>query len=461
MTRLGRRLFRTTTFRLSLLAAGAYSLLSAVAIGFIYWSTAAHLEAQVDTRLRLETNVLLHQYRTQALAALVDTIRQRSRDDGLPRIFFYFLERPDYDRPGGRLPDWPVNEPEIYATLRLGDLFAEQAVNPAVRVRVLATALPGGYRLWVGRDLNEAEELLQHNLRVGLTVVAITLLLALLVSGWLGRNTLRRIDTVSRTARQIMAGELSHRIPLSGRDDEFDELSRQLNAMLARIEQLMVALREVTDNIAHDLRSPLNRLRSRLEITLLESACSPEHYREVLEQAIADADRLLNTFSALLGIAQAEAGIRGADWTELELTVLAEELAELYGALAEERGSELRCRATGEVRIWGNRQLLAQALSNLLDNALKYTPAGGHIELTVTQEAGVPVVSVADSGPGIPADQCERVLERFVRLDGARGTPGNGLGLSLVKAVAQRHHATLELTDNQPGLRVSLRFGPT
>lgn len=448
------RLLKTTALRLSLVYACAYSLLSAAGLGFIYWSTAGHVEAQIDARLRLETEVLLDRSRTRALPALREMVQQRSRGDGHRRIFFYRLRGPG----GPALPE--ASGRQGYATLRLGEVFAidpdrEEADVP---VRVLITALPGGYRLLVGRDLGDERRLLEHTLGVVLGVIAVTFLLAILASAWLGALTLRRIDAISRTAGEIIAGDLSRRIPIGARDDEFDALGRRLNAMLERIESLMAAMRQVTDNVAHDLRSPLSRLRNRLEVTLLEARREPE-YREVIEKTIADADALLGTFNALLGIARAEAGVQRDDWTEVELKTLAEDLSELYGALAEDKGVELICRVDAAPTIRGHRQLLAQALSNLLDNAVKYTPAGGRIELVVAQTGGVPELRVADSGPGIPSAERERVLERFVRLDGARSSPGSGLGLSLVRAVAQLHDAQLRLADNRPGLRVSLRFG--
>jgi signal transduction histidine kinase len=452
------RLFRTTVFRLSLLYACAYGLLSALGLGFTYWSTASHSQAQIDARLRLETDVLLNLYQTQALPALAENVRRRNRSDGPRQIFFYLLAGPDSVQRIDQLHPWPPQQRSVYATLRFSDVFqgARERSDGEDRVRVLMTVLPGDYRLLVGRDLNEERALLNHNLRVVLLVITITVLLATLGSVVLGRHTLRRIDAVSRTANAIVAGDLTKRVAITPRNDEFDELGRMINAMLERIEQLMTGMRQVTDNVAHDLRSPLNRLRTRLEITLLE-ARTPDEYRGVLEQTIGDADELLKTFNALLGIAQAEAGIQ-RDWAEQDLTVLVEDLADLYGALAEERGIGFHWSAASTPRVRGNRQLLAQTLSNLLDNAVKYTPAGGRIELKTARLEGAPALIVADSGPGIPGAMREKVLERFVRLDNARSSPGNGLGLSLVKAVARLHGAALRLEDNQPGLRVTLLF---
>lgn len=449
------RLLRTTAFRLSLLYAGLYSLLAAAGLGFIYWSTASYIETQIDARLRLETEVLLNLYRDRALPALIETIRQRSQDDGSQRIFFYRLLTPD------NLPDLPDLPPapgtRTYATLRLAEVFSSTDTD-SPRVRVLATVLPNGQRLLVGRDLNDEQQLLEHTLGIVLGVSTVIFLLALAGSAYMGYLSLRRIDTIDRTAGEIMAGDFSRRIPITARDDEFDLLGRKLNAMLARIEQLLAGMRQVTDNIAHDLRSPLNRLRSRLDVTLLE-ARNADEYRTVLTNAVEDVDGLLKTFNALLNIAQAEAGVSRDEWETVDLHALAEDLADLYGVLAEEQGSELQWQAAPGLRVRGNRHLLAQAVGNLLDNAVKYTPPGGHIALNVAAEDNRIVLTVADNGPGIPAAECERVLERFVRLDQARSQPGNGLGLSLVKAVAQLHGAQLLLADNAPGLRVVLRFG--
>jgi len=457
MNRIKAQLFRSAAFRISLLYACVYSLLSAAGLSVIYWSTASHIEDQINARLRLETNILLDHYRRRALPALVETIRERSREDGRRKLFFYLLQSPQSQPLAGRLRVWPQGLDSTYATLRLSDLFQIGQESDDVRVRVLATALPGGYRLLVGRDLNDAEALLKHTLGVVLIVIAVTFLLVIPGSVLLGRYALRRINAVGSTAGDIMQGDLSQRIPITTRDDEFDQLALKLNAMLERIERLMTGMRQVTDNIAHDLRSPLNRLRSRLEVTLLE-ARDPDEYQAVLAQAVSDVDELLKTFNALLSIAQAEAGIQRDQWLPVDLAALVENLVELYEASAESRGIQLDYSLSGPLSIQGDRQLLAQAVSNLLDNAIKYTPAGGHIALTLGQEQGTTVLSVADSGPGIPAAQRDKVLERFVRLDSARSTLGNGLGLSLVKAVASLHGARLLLDDNCPGLKVSLCF---
>ena len=451
------RLWRTTAFRTSLYYAVVYSLLSALALGFSYWSTASHVESQIDERLQLETQLLIQRYRDRALPALLETIRQR--DDDRRSIFFYLLLGPDSRHLAGHIPAWPEEMNGTFATLQLQDVFPATRVRSAGgdRVRLLATTLPGNYRLLVGRDLNQEERLLTHTLNVLLLVTGFIFIFTLCGNALLGYHTLRRVDAINRTAGEIMAGDLSRRIAVGGRDDEFDQLGQKLNAMLERIEQLMAGLRQVTDNIAHDLRSPLNRLRNRLEFTLREIR-DDEQYRAALQQTIDDADELLKTFNALLSIAQAEAGVQRCEWSPVDLAALTEDLAELYEALAEEQGIRLTYTVSAAATVRGNRQLLAQAISNLLDNAVKYTPSGGQITLTLDRIAGASVITVADSGPGIPADQYQQVLKRFVRLDSARTTPGNGLGLSLVNAVAKLHGAVLTLSDNQPGLKVAIHF---
>jgi signal transduction histidine kinase len=276
--------------------------------------------------------------------------------------------------------------------------------------------------------------------------------------GWfLGRTFLQRIDTINRTAELVAAGELSKRVTLSSKDDEFDELATHLNAMLDQIEHLLTGMREVTDNVAHDLRKPLTRMRNRIEVTLLDKR-ETEDYRRALEETMADANELMKTFNALLEIAQAEAGSFRGEWVDVELSKLLEDIGELYLDEAEEHSGRFEYDIEPDLHIRGNRHLLAQAVTNLLDNAFKYTPDNCNINLTAKTTDGRISISVTDEGPGIPTRQRLHVLERFVRLDSDRGKTGNGLGLSLVKAVANLYGAELRLDDNQPGLRVSLLF---
>ena len=255
-----------------------------------------------------------------------------------------------------------------------------------------------------------------------------------------------------------MSGDLSQRLSVTARDDEFDEISTKLNQMLNRIEDLMKSMQQVTNNVAHDLRSPLTRLRNRLEVTLLEER-DPENYRIVMDEAIGDADSLIHTFNAMLSIARLEAGIDSAQWTETRIGDLASELAELYEAVAEEEDNlNFYSDIKNNPIFHCNRHLIGQAITNLLDNAIKYTPQPGIVRLSVEGNSDEFTITVSDNGPGIPEHERERVFERFVRLENERNSPGNGLGLSLVQAVVRLHAATLELSDNGPGLKVTIRF---
>jgi signal transduction histidine kinase len=276
----------------------------------------------------------------------------------------------------------------------------------------------------------------------------------------MSRNMLRRVEEVNRTAERVIAGNLSDRVPRLGTSDEFDQLAANLNGMLDQIERLMAGMREVTDNVAHDLKTPLARLRARLELALLGPADAPAQ-ADAIRAAIEEADRLLATFNALLSIAEAEAGARRQPPETIELAEIARAVTELYQPLAEERGFAMRLESTPGILIRGDRHLLSQAVANLLDNALKYgapTAGGGEIVIAVSRQDGHAVLEVRDRGPGIPETERDAVFDRFVRLEPSRSTPGNGLGLSLVRAVAHRHNATVTLADNRPGLRVRLDF---
>jgi hypothetical protein len=287
--------------------------------------------------------------------------------------------------------------------------------------------------------------------------IVLMLVLGLVGGGLMSRNMLRRLDQINRTAGEIFAGDFSRRVPVSRAHDEYDTLADSLNRMLDRIERLMKGVREVTDSVAHDLRTPLTRLRNRLEDTMRGLEEEGKDSSEI-EAAIRETDQIIATFNALLLIAEADSGVTRGAMAPIDLAPIADDVAELYEPLAEENGVTLEIRAAGATMIEGNRSLISQALANLVDNAIKYTPAGGHISVwpSVTPE-GVEL-AVADTGPGIPATERARVIERFVRLEASRNSPGTGLGLSLVAAVARLHNARLILDDNGPGLKAIIRF---
>ncbi len=287
--------------------------------------------------------------------------------------------------------------------------------------------------------------------------IGLMLFLGVVGGGLISRNLVARLDSINRTSREIVAGNLSRRIPITRAGDELDALAQDLNHMLDRNERLMRGMRDVTDSIAHDLRTPLTRLRNRLEGLQLQLDPDSEQSQEI-DAAVGDTDRLIQTFNALLLIAEAEAGAVREASERVDPPHVIEGVAELYEPLAEEKGLVLEIAPGRTASIRGNVRLISQALANLVDNAIKYTPEGGRIRIAAEDRPQGVALSVADSGPGIPPAERARVLERFVRLEESRNSPGTGLGLSLVAAVARMHEARLELADNGPGLKATLIF---
>ncbi len=452
------RLFRTTALRLALRYAILYAALTGLALGALYWKTSQFIDTQIAAGLDDELQALMARFQSQGQAGLIRALEARIQAD--TGEGFYLLLGPDGRRLAGNFLEWP---PEIPLDGAVHNVWVEDDAVPGERYQddaywpVVATELADGSRLLLAHEIRRADALQGFIEMAILFVFVLTLVLALGMGLIMGYDVLRRIDAINRTAAEIMAGDLSQRMSLSGRGDEFDQMASRLNAMLERIDRLMAGMRQVTDNVAHDLRSPLTRLRNRLEVTLLERRSEAE-YRAAMEQAVRDADGLVKTFNALLEIAQTEARNRRSAWEPFVLTDLARDVAELYGPLAEEKGLVLDLDLQDEAPIHGSRHLIAQALGNLLDNAIKFTPAGGRVRLAVAPSGARIALIVEDTGPGIPAADRDRVTRRFVRLDAARHTPGNGLGLSLVKAVAALHGARLTLSDRKPGLRVELAF---
>ena len=456
------RLARTTPFRLALLYLGLFVVSVAVILLVVYRTTAGFLEEEIGETISLEVAGLEDHYRIHGLRGLVDVVRERSAAPHTNSI--YLLTTPSGAILAGNLSGWPDAVPGAsgWTHFKVAE-YGGTSERPATAMAVTFT-LPGQFRLLVGRDMSEIDQLRGRMVSSLRGILAFTALLGLGGGLLVARGAMRRIEAINRTTRQIMAGDLTGRVPRAGGGDEIDRLAGNLNAMLDQIERLMTGMRQVTESVAHDLRTPLSRLRSRIELALIRDTDDPEVYRAVLQETIAEADRLLATFAALLSIAEAESG---AKRTELEPVNLAEAVriaADLYEPVAEERGQTLVTEIRGEPVVKGNGQLLAQAVSNLLDNAIKYTPVGGRIALVLEGTRGgdrggqAARVTVADNGPGIPAEMRDKVLQRFVRLDDARASPGNGLGLSLVDAVARLHGAKLLLEDNAPGLRISLVF---
>jgi signal transduction histidine kinase len=451
-----------------MLYAGVFSLMTTVILGVIYWATVAQIDAQIDAGLRAEKNALVTLFRDQGPDSLEIAIAQRSslrnqskHDRTVPAEpgkRQYFLGDAHYHRLAGDIHAWPkgVRGSPAWATFRVDNTSAPPDADADAqphRLRALAVTLANGDHLLVGQALNEADKLSASILYLTLVAVGLSFLMAAVGGTLMGRSVLKRVDAVNSAANDIINGDLSRRIVTGNREDEFGGLAARLNAMLTRIEQLIRNIREVSENIAHDLRSPVSRLRSRLEITLLEPREEVD-YRDALTRTVEDTEALLVTFNAVLSIAQLDAGVQRGRWDEVDLGEIAADAAKLYAAAAEARRIEFSCNAEPHATVRGSRQILSQAVGNLLDNAIKYTPPNGRIALDVTSHGKAVRLRVADTGPGIPPDEYEHVLERFVRLDTSRGQSGNGLGLSLVRAVIDAHGGRLFFQDNAPGLRV-------
>jgi signal transduction histidine kinase len=445
--------WRSVTFRLALIYVLVFGASVTLLLGFIYWSTAGYMEQQTEATIEAEIRGLAEGYRLTSLDGLV-----RSIDDRIERNPFsstiYLLTNSRFARVAGNLDRWPTipADPDGWLEFTLEQVGGSGDRHQA---RARSFVLAGDFHLLVGRDMYElraTQALIARTLAWG---VAITAMLAFAGAVMMSRSTAKRLETINATSRRIMRGDLSQRIPTRGTHDEFDQLAASLNGMLDQIQQLMDGVRHVSDNIAHDLKTPLTRLRNRLE----QLAHDRHADCEEAELALADADAMLATFNALLRIARIEAGARREAFTTVPLRSVVEDAAELYEALAEERGQSLHVSIEAEPSIQGDRDLLFQALANLLDNAIKYTPPGGRLEIALTRVRSSAAIRVADSGPGIPGKDHARVLERFVRLEDSRSTPGNGLGLSLVAAVAKLHNAEVRFEDASPGLVVSLVFG--
>ncbi len=444
------RFFNTNAFRLAALYFALFAASVLTLFAFFYLSTAGFIERQIEQTVGAEIRGLQEQYEQLGLGALVALVRERSLNERVDNMI-YVMTDPFLHEVAGNLSGWPRRTTEVKPGW-ISFPFEVHTRNGTETHTALGTQLiVGGDRLLVARDLRDATAFRQRVLSTIAWAALISLALGIVGGLLMTRQMLRRVESVANTTRHIIHGDLGQRIPLTGSGDEFDQLGANLNAMLDQIERLMNGMRQVTDNIAHDLRTPLSRLRSRLEVTLLEKP-NTARYAEVLRETIAEADQLLGTFNALLSIAEAEDGSRRDAATVVDLAEIARNVAELYEPVADDKGLTLAVNVPDNLPVRGDRHLLSQAIANLVDNALKYTPSGG-VSLTVGRDADGARVEVADTGPGIPADRREVVFDRFVRLEGSRSTPGNGLGLSLVRAVATLHGGTVRLEDNNPGLK--------
>jgi signal transduction histidine kinase len=442
------RLFRSASLRLALVYGVLFVLSAVVFMSFIWWATIGLLERQVEAAIYADQRALSERWMDGGLPALADTIQDRL-EQNVDDDAIYLMVDPSGNRIAGNLRIWPREVTRTDTWYQLPIARADMRGTAEVH----AFALPGGFRLLVGRDVR-ARAILKRLLTDTL-LWAVLMVSVLGISGALVvRGLFRRmVRNVARTTAAISRGDLTQRVPLSGSGDEFDRVAETINQMLDRIVRLMDGVRQVSNSIAHDLRTPITRARARLE-DAAEHARDTDEMRAAVERAVADLDGVTAVFEALLRIAEIEAGARRSAFTAVELPELLAGVAELYEVLAEEKDLRLELSVpAGLPPLQGDPQLIQQAVANLLDNAIKFSPPGGPVCIRAgTEPDGIVRVSVRDRGIGMQGSDLARASERFFRAESARNTPGSGLGLSLVQAVAQLHGGRLELHDGQPGL---------
>src|SRR5712671_1811257 len=466
VTALG-KLLRTTAFRLTLVYLVLFALYAVLLLGFFALNARRLVTEQITTTVDTEVSGLAQQYEVGGIRRLVQVVDIRSRRPGSS---LYLVATPTGEGLAGNV-----------SSLEPGTLGQTGWVETAYRrldapegsehhALVRVSELPGGFHLLVGRDVEERERIYDIITTAGRWSMAVVVVLGLGGGFFVSRRILRRVDAITEKAQTIMAGDLSGRLPVAGTGDEIDRLALNVNAMLDRIESLMRGFKEVSDNVAHDLKTPLTRLRNRCEAAL-RSARTEEEYRAALNSTIEESEQLIRTFDALLMIARAEAGEGGRYMTDFDAAEAARGIGELYEPVAEQKGFRLVVEAPGPAIVRGNRELISQALANLVDNAIKYAapaPSGADappppLQILAGPDGDHVVLTVVDAGPGIPERDRVHAVERFVRLEQSRSLPGSGLGLSLVSAVAHLHHGELRLEDNGPGLKATIilpRAGP-
>ena len=447
----------TASFRLVAWYAAVFGASVAVLLLSVYWITLAAIEQQLKDSVERESRLLVEIYTNRGMESVLRGVQRRISDLRSPRRFILLQDASGKVLAG----NLPARTPVMgWSTLEVPAPPADQVSlepEPGTAVIALGRRLASGEYLLVGENLYRAEKAEEAiALAFGWGILS-TVLLALGGGALITAGFLKRIEEINRTSRAIMAGSLSNRVPTRGNGDEMDQLAVSLNAMLDRIQALMESLKRVSDDIAHDLRTPLSRLRQRLEVARGQVA-TPEGYAAVMDQSITEVDAILETFQALLRIAQIEAGTRRAAFSEVDLGAIVSAVAETYAPVAEDSGHRLRASVERAATVHGDRGLLTQMAANLLENSIRHCPPGAVIAMTLTRQGGHPVLCVTDTGRGIPDVERDKVFRRFYRLETSRTTPGNGLGLALVKAVADLHDAAIELGDNRPGLRVSVRF---
>ena len=445
---------RSSTFKLALIAIGAFGVIVSAIFSYVYWSTSAYVRSRSDSAIAAEAASLRETYAQSGRDGLIGLIRQRSADPAFAD-HFYLLVDPSQKVLAGNLDRWPSAAGPGWTEFRGPQASPGVIAAPLVRAR--GDNLPDGERLLVGRDISDLDSFAAQIKIAVIAIVSLTFVMAGVASILVTRRTVGRIESINATSRAIMASGLDKRIPLRGSNDEWDRVAENLNQMLERIETLVGEVKQVSDNVAHDLRTPLTRMRGRLE-KALHGPRNAEADQALIGDTISELDAVLRIFLSITRIAQIETQVRTAGFRSVNLAEIAGEVVELYDAAAEEDGTRLVMVGDGEVLVTGDRDLIFDAVANVVDNALKHGRPAGSVVVASETVDGTAVISVADDGPGIPDEQHDQVFKRFYRLEQSRYTPGNGLGLSLVAAVARLHGARIELLDNSPGLVVKLWF---
>jgi len=445
---------RSTTFKLALISIGVFGALVIVLFGYVYWSTTNFVLGRSDTAIEAERATLRNIYDTNGRDGLIQAIERRSSaapfEGGV-----YLLADQSFAPVAGNLKKWPA----VKGAGQWSEFSADalDSKTPSDQLRATWETLPNGFHLLVGKDISDLRRFATEIYEALAFAILLIFVLAAVAGVSVTRRTVGRIESINMTSRAIMESGLGRRIPIRGTQDEWDLLAQNLNSMLERIETLMAEVKQVSDNVAHDLRTPLARMRGRLE-KANTAKNAPDHDQSLISETMADLDDVLRMFSSLMRISQIEAANQTTAFRIVNLGEIATEVAELFDAAAEGKGGRVEVFGDRTARISADRDLLFDAISNLVDNAIKHGREDGLVSIRLDQKDGETILSVSDNGPGIPLGEYEHVFKRFYRLERSRGMPGNGLGLSLVAAVARLHGASIRLVDNAPGLRVELRF---
>lgn len=447
-----RSLLRTYSFQTTFRYAALFGVAMAILFAVIYWLTTSYMTAELEEQVTADMSPLVDQYKDGGSESIAATIRRRTQSSEFSKSF-YLLQDSSHRKAAGNLP---TMEPttgwrQLPIPLELG------GEDDTDRFLAEGRLLPDGSFLLVGQDMDQFYDVQEWIAEVAGWGVVAAFCLAVMGGLATSASILRRIQAIANASGEIVQGNLGRRMTLRGTGDEFDQLSSNLNEMLDRIQMLMEGLRQMSNDIAHDLRTPLTRLRQHLEGAQTKAATAAE-YGAIVGKAIKETDDILQTFGALMRIAQIEAGTRRSAFTDVDLSGVLYTIVEAYAAVAEDERHALTNRISQGIMVRGDRQLLTQMMANLVENALRHTPAGTRVEIALDGDPASPVCMVADNGPGIPEEERDKVFRRFYRMDRSRSTAGSGLGLSLVAAIADLHRIVVEVDDQKPGLKVVLKF---